>query len=259
VGVLFRRRFQLSRRHFGSRIAPLKSSLAIRKLEPELLDELPANDPRAIASRKDLRRLNYWLNHHRFVKDAILTAFPADLPHTIVEIGSGDGHFASQMLSYLDEAEPFPDTRDLYLVDRQPTARKDLVGAFEECGWNMHSVQADIFDWLPKQKTFDCIFANLFLHHFEPVQLLKLFELIASRTKVFIACEPRRCKTALIGGYLLLYATCSSVTRNDGIISIRAGFRGQELSQLWPNARDWKLVETEKSIASHMFVAMKKG
>jgi SAM-dependent methyltransferase len=237
---------------------PLKTSIAIRVVQPEILDDLPATDSRAIASRKDLRRLNRWLNHHRLIKDAILKAFPADLPHSIVEIGSGDGRFASQMLAYLDEAEPFPDTRDLYLVDRQTTLSNDMFGNFEEMGWNAHSVQADIFDWLPKQKAFDCIIANLFLHHFEPPQLLKLFELIAAKTKVFIACEPRRCKSALYGGYVLLYATCSSVTRNDGIISIRAGFKLEELSQLWP-AKGWTLRETRAGIVNHLFVATREG
>lgn len=257
MDVLVRRWVQLSRRHSASRINPLKTPIAIRVVRPEILDHLPAADPRAIASRKDLCRLNRWLNNHRFIKQAIVTAFPADLPHSIVEIGSGDGRFASQMLTYLDEAEPIADTRDLYLVDRQTTTSKEMVGNFEEMGWNAHSVQADIFDWLPKQTTFDCIIANLFLHHFEPAQLMNLFELIASKTKVFIACEPRRCRTALYGGYLLLYATCSSVTRHDGIVSIRAGFDDQELSQLWP-AQGWNLRETKAGIASHLFVAMRK-
>lgn len=257
MDVQFRRGFQLSRCNFGSRIGALKRSLAIRTIEPEILDELPANDPRAVASRRDLRRLNYWLNHHRLVKNSILKAFPADLPHTLVEIGSGDGRFASQTLSYLDEAWPVDGTRDIYLVDRQTQADPGLRGQFEEYGWNAHSVQADIFDWLPKQQAFDCIIANLFLHHFEPVKLLSLFEMIAAHTKVFIACEPRRCRTALIGGYVLVYATCSSVTRHDAIVSIRAGFKDNELTRLWP-MQGWTLRESEEGIASHLFVAMKR-
>jgi SAM-dependent methyltransferase len=257
VDVQFRGGFQLSRRNFGSRIVPLKHSIANRIVEPEILDEMPANDPRAIASRRDLRRLNYWLNHHRHVKNAILTAFPVDVPHTLVEIGSGDGRFASQTLAYLDEAWPFPDTRDVYLVDRQTPMDTGLINQFEESGWRAHSVQADIFDWLPKQKTFDCIIANLFLHHFAPDQLRSLFEMIAAHTKVFIACEPRRCRTALYGGYLLVYATCSSVTRHDGIVSIRAGFKDNELSRLWP-PHGWTLRENKVGIVNHLFVAMKR-
>ncbi len=257
MDVVLRSRFQLSRRDFGSRIITLKRSLAIRTIEPEILDELPANDPRAIASRKDLRRLNYWLNHHRIIKQSILTSFPADLPRSIVEVGSGDGHFTLQTLMYLDEARPIPDTRDVYLVDRQTTMRNDLSGEFESMGWKAHSIQADIFDWLPKQKAFDCIIANLFLHHFQPEELVGLFKLIADRTSVFVACEPRRCRTALYGGYLLLYATCSSITRHDGIISIRAGFRDKELSQLWPQ-RGWTLREQSAGIVNHLFVALKR-
>src|SRR5436190_16442240 len=38
-----------------------------RHVEPELLDELPANDPRALRSRKDLERVNAWMGHSRIM------------------------------------------------------------------------------------------------------------------------------------------------------------------------------------------------
>jgi hypothetical protein len=33
-----------------------------REIERELLDELPADDPRAIRSRRDLRRVHRWMS-----------------------------------------------------------------------------------------------------------------------------------------------------------------------------------------------------
>ncbi len=34
-----------------------------RRLHPELLDELPPEDPRALRSRRDLQRLNVWMGN----------------------------------------------------------------------------------------------------------------------------------------------------------------------------------------------------
>ena len=43
------------------------TDINIRHLEPELLDGLPADDPRAIASRRDLVRINALMFQARFM------------------------------------------------------------------------------------------------------------------------------------------------------------------------------------------------
>ena len=35
-----------------------------RIVQPELLDALPPDDPRAVRSRRDLRRVNAWMRNH---------------------------------------------------------------------------------------------------------------------------------------------------------------------------------------------------
>ena len=44
---------------FSSRALPMN-----RIVQPELLDELPPDDPRAMRSRRDLRRINAWMRNH---------------------------------------------------------------------------------------------------------------------------------------------------------------------------------------------------
>ena len=61
-----------------------------RTLHPELLDVLPSTDPRAVHSRRDLRRINALMGNarmiHRFIRKNL------DCPSPIIaEIGSGDG------------------------------------------------------------------------------------------------------------------------------------------------------------------------
>src|SRR4051812_12341092 len=59
-----------------------------RIIEPELLDELEPADPRAIHSRRDLRRINYWMGNQGHIHKQLLRI---DQPRTILEIGAGDG------------------------------------------------------------------------------------------------------------------------------------------------------------------------
>jgi hypothetical protein len=51
---------------------------------------------------------------------------------------------------------------------------------------------------------------------------------------------------------------CNSVTRHDARVSVRAGFRDQELSALWPAQSGFELAEFSGGYASHLFVAVKR-
>src|SRR4051794_36917039 len=64
-----------------------------RFLEPELLDELPVDDPRAMQSRRDLRRLNGWMRNTQIMAAELQSVFPNRPPRKLVELGSGDGTF----------------------------------------------------------------------------------------------------------------------------------------------------------------------
>jgi hypothetical protein len=228
----------------------LKNSLAIRHIEPEILDDLPSNDPRAIKSRRDLQRLNLWLGHRRILSNALdASLWPNNAPH-LAEIGCGDATLATRVIRKIP-----PGT--ITLVDRQGPVEPRTLRKFQHIGWKAEFVQADVFQWLPAQPRIDCIYTNLFLHHFTAKQLRELFSIIASRTSAFIACEPRRTMQSLIGCYILAYTTCSAVTRHDAPVSIRAGFRDKELSALWPEG-EWNLFEEPAGIGSHVFKAIRK-
>ena len=70
-----------------------------------------------------------------------------------------------------------------------------------------------------------------------------------------MACEPRRSAFALAGCRFLWAIGCNDVSRHDAVTSVRAGFSGRELSALWPEGREWQLVEGEAWPFSHTFVA----
>ena len=146
---------------------------------------------------------------------------------------------------------------DVVLVDQQNLINPATSEKFVAIGWQPQSVAADVFAWLaqPGGPVFDVIVANLFLHHFDAARLAELLSLAARRTRVLIACEPRRSGRGLLGSHLLGVVGCNDVSRHDAVVSVRAGFKNQELSALWPAGGAWTLREHARGLFSHCFVA----
>lgn len=230
----------------------MTASLAHRIVAPEWLDELSPGDPEAIGSRRDLRRLNFWMGNARTMRRAIAESDLAGSVARMAELGAGDGNF---LLSTVGGLAGNPG-RKVYLVDRRPSVSSETIQRIKKAGWELEIAAADVFDWLPGQRSLDLVIANLFLHHFENDALADLLRLVSERAKVLIACEPRRAALPLAAGRMLRLLGCNGVTRHDAPISVRAGFRGTELSAAWP-ARGWKLREERAGLFTHLFIARK--
>ena len=195
-----------------------------RSLEPEWLDELPASDPRAVRSRADLRRVNALMGNARLIARHLGEA------RRIADLGGGDGSL-------------------MRAVERKLGHSLEVTNVDRVAG-------LEVFDFLAAPgKPLDAIVANLFLHHLTDQDLRRLFALAAARAPLIVACEPRRSRFALAGSHLMGLIGCNAVTRHDAVISVRAGFAGQELSAAWPPIDGWTLVERSAPPFSHLFVA----
>ena len=225
-----------------------------RRVEPEWLDVLAPSDPRAVRSRRDLRRINALMGNAAIVARKLRESFPDGSPRRIAEIGAGDGTFMLRLAQTI--SKPWQDV-NVTLLDRHNIVGPQTRERFSSLRWQAEPVAADVFDWLaePAGGMVDAIVANLFLHHFEPARLAVLLSLVAKRTRIFIACEPRRSGVALAGARLLWAIGCNDVSRHDATVSVRAGFDGSELSALWPQESGWRLRECAQGLFSHCFVA----
>lgn len=221
-----------------------------RRLDGELLDHLPTDDPRAIRSRRDLRLCNV-LMFQSTIMARLLFRHSARPPATMVDIGTGDGRAALAVARRL--SRHWRGVR-LTLVDRQNLVSDDIVAAFSRLGWTVERSSAEIFDFLSRGTQFDVMTANLFLHHFSDEHLGHLLKMASGSTKVFVAGEPRRDAAALFGCRLLPLLGCNEITRHDSVASVRAGFRGRELSALW-GQEGWALFEHRAIPFSHCFAA----
>lgn len=226
-----------------------------RLVLPEILDALPPDHKLAIGSRRDLRRLNKSMRSALLIAQELRAAFPGNPPLRIAELGAGDG---SLMLSVARMLPTWKGVR-IDLLDQQNVVDEKTRKDYVKVGWHTRPVQSDVFRWLQAgEDAYDVMIANLFLHHFTRTQLREVFAQAASRTDVFVALEPRRCTKFLIVSHLLWLLGCNRVTRHDARVSVRAGFNGAELTELWP-AENWEVQERPAGWFSHLFLAKLKS
>lgn len=227
-----------------------------RAVRPELLDVLPPDDPRAIRSRRDLRRVNSWMLQTGIMAGALAENCPR-APRTMLDLGAGDGVFTLKVARRL--ASRWRGVA-VILLDRQKIVSAETQQGFRAIGWDVETVTADVFDFLQRVNSVavDVITANLFLHHFPQAELARLLALTAQRTDVLAACEPRRAPLALAASRLVWAIGCNDVSRHDVVASVRAGFDDGEISSLWPEWENWELHEWPARLFTHCFVARRR-
>lgn len=224
-----------------------------RLVQPEILDTLPPDDPRATHSRRDLRRVNGWMRNHVLMANT-LRKVNAYAPGQITELGAGDGGFLLRVAQKISPSWPHV---TVTLLDFQKCVMPATLVEFAALGWRAEIIVADVFDWLKTSAVGEVVIANLFLHHFKDAHLAELLCLISKRAKAFIALEPERASWSLFCSHQLWAIGCNDVTRHDAAVSVRAGFSRHELSALWPEQQHWQLTERRTGIFSHLFIARK--
>lgn len=250
---------------------------AARTVLPEALDHLPADDPQAIHSRRDLQRIHRWMGTRSTLLQAWHRLMPAAAPAgrlqsgparpdplrlrlRVLELGAGDG---SLMLGLAGQLAPAWGQVDLTLLDRQALVSSATLAAYARLGWRATAWTHDALDWAdgPASSTvaaapgWDLIVANLFLHHFEAAALRALLGAVATQAQRFIAIEPRRAGLAMWASRAVGLIGANAVTREDAKLSVRAGFCGRELSAAWPaTAPAWQLDEGRAGLFSHRLV-----
>ena len=227
--------------------------MVARVLEPEWLDELSASDPRALRARRDLARINAWMFQPGIMARALSRHRRGRPPRSLIDLGSGDGTF---LLSVAQRLAPQWPHLAVTVVDRQNAVTAATRAALRALSWTLNVVSADVIDFLAQPSVeADVITTNLFLHHFSDDALARLLAAIAKRTRLFVACEPRRSSFALQGSRLVWAIGCGDVVRHDSVVSVRAGFNGAEITALWPQQPGWQLQEYGARLFTHAFVA----
>lgn len=230
-----------------------------RQLASEILDNLAEDDPRAIRSRRDIRRINRIMGADGIIADAVERS--RRIPRRMIELGAGDG---SMMLRLATRLSVRWQPMHLTLLDRQRLVSDETRDAFARLGWSVEVLHADVADWIVQMRQsmkqhWDIAVANLFVHHFDHDRIGAMFEALCGCADLFIACEPRRGHLPLLASRMVGLIGANAVTREDAVLSVRAGFHGRELSDAWPGAQaQWLLEEGPAGLFSHRFVASRR-
>src|ERR1039458_5572233 len=104
-----------------------------RLVQPELLDTLPADDPRAVHSRRDLRRINAWMRNHAIMAAALQSSVNGHVPKQITDLGAGDGHFLVRVAKKITPR--WPDV-NVTLLDNQKIVSLQTLSSFTPLGWH---------------------------------------------------------------------------------------------------------------------------
>ena len=238
----------------------------MRAVHAETLDGLDAGDPAARRSRRDLQRIHSCMGTRGILRRALDACVPAGRargPLRVLELGAGDGTLLLGVARVL--APRWPSVA-LTLLDRQILLAPETAAGYADLGWCVRAQADDVLAWArrtgdgagpasaPAQE-WDLILANLFLHHFDDAALGPVLAAVARRCGCFLAVEPRRSRRALIASHLVGVLGANAVTREDAVLSVRAGFRGRELGALWGGAAGWNLREYPAGPFSHVFAA----
>ena len=211
-----------------------------RRVDPEILDELPPEDPEAIRSRRDLRRLNALMGSHRWLARRIRELRQPSW--RVLELGAGDGSLGTRLVrrNHLDPQL----LGGLDLAPRPPAWP-------ERATWTQGNVLATL--WPPAE----VIIANLFLHHFNTPELATIGNRITESCQVLLCSEPARRRLHLWQAQLpALIGLVGRVTKHDMPVSIRAGFLHDELPQFL-GIQDWKISVSTTFFGAYRLVALR--
>ena len=210
-----------------------------RVLVPEILDQLDHDDPDALRSRADLRRINRVLGNFRWLRRALETLGAGDGSLRVVEIGAGDGHFIREF------ARTHPNVR-YTAIDLAPRPENWP----ENLGWR----QGCALEHLDGAEG-DVLVANLFLHHLNDEQLTRLGAALRGYRAV-ICNEPARFRAFHVLGRALQLLGVNYVTLYDMHASINAGFRHRELpSVLGLEQPDWRVQASHSPLGFFRMIA----
>lgn len=188
-----------------------------REVLPEILDELPDSDPRAVRSRRDLRLINGLMGNERWIERSI--AGQASEGWSLAELGAGKGELTSRLAG-----------------GGRETCGYDLVRAPSRLPATARWQQGDFFCHLGDDAA-EVVVGSLILHHFQDDELLRLGALLRSR-RLLVFAEPLRSRLALAEGRIL-FPLVNEVTRHDMMVSIRAGFIKGELPEKLGLTQGW--------------------
>ena len=216
--------------------------MKVRKIGMEKLDALPPSHPHALANRRDLYLINRLLGTRRWFGRTLPSLVGSS--GRILELGAGQGLLSDFLRRRYDQASLW----QWHALDIQQVPSRIIEGL----QWH----QADLL-LFGDYHEYEVVFGNFILHQFSTNELQSLGNRLQEGPRALVFQELWR-KSLFYWGSFLLTLFMHPVTRHDARVSVRAGFRGEELASLLgldPNA--WKVSMEYSLLGAYRMVALR--
>jgi SAM-dependent methyltransferase len=193
-----------------------------RSREAERLD-VGVEDEEAVRSLGDLRLVNRWLGGRRSLLRAVRPFLREGI--RVLDVGCG----SADLPAWLQRTTPSRimvvgvDLKLLHLQQAPP---------------GVHRVVADVRQLPFPPLSFDVVTVSLFLHHFDAPEVGGVLRALFSLARrALVVNDLRRARVPLLFGQAVFpFLFRSPVSVADGLVSVRRGFRPQELAEAFASA-----------------------
>lgn len=197
--------------------------------EREIMDDFTL-EGKALRTNLDiLASINKWLGGNQVSLDGVqklIKKLPKDKELVIVDLGCGNGDMLRRV-SKLGKKLGYQFR--LIGID----ANKDSIqyATLLSLGYNNITYhQMNIFSEKFKELTYDIALSTLFLHHLNNEEIIDKLSLLNKQARVGIVVNDlHRNKLAYFLFNVISFFINNKIIRNDGLVSIRRGFKKREL------------------------------
>lgn len=186
-----------------------------RVVLPEALDALEPDDERAVRSRAELDVVNVLMGNHAWLLRRLKEVHEPGM--RVLEIGAGSGALAEKLV-------------DRGIWERGNVMGMDVMATPPRWPAGATWVEGDVLDDpLPDAEV---VISNLLLHQFTDAQVSEFALRLPPSCRCLLVVEPLRSRMSLWMGHAVTWLGCMQrLTVHDMVLSVHAGFRGEELPQ----------------------------
>lgn len=207
----------------------------MRTDEAEWLDDPSRQGEELEHNLAEIARINRWLGGEKALTSALnqmLIGYRSTAPLHIADLGCGSGDLPRAMVRWC-RSRNIPVT--VTAVDINPA----IIAYARRCSDGYPEIQYQVMDICSAEfaaMQFDMVCCSLFLHHFSDAMIGDILQqsLRQSRIGVLVNDLERSALAHFLFKILTFTLPVTAVTRHDGAVSIRRGFRRSDLQRYLP-------------------------